>query len=57
MPPRYAEMISETRNAVAALNSRVEKLEEQNKTLLVLVRDIKRSIVRKYGEVKEENAS
>lgn len=54
MDARTKDWIRNTEQKVTALSLRVEELMEDIATLTQLTRDIKRSVVRKYGDKKDE---
>ena len=54
MDTRSKDSIRETEQIVKSLALRVEELMEDIEVLTRIARDIKRSVVRKYGESKDE---
>lgn len=52
--PRVKDAIRNTEKLIIAQGERIEKLVEDMKLLKEMVRAIKKSVVRKYGEEPEE---
>lgn len=56
MDPRLKDAVRNVPNQIVAISHQLKQLQEDIDTLTTLVRAIKKSVVRKYGET-EENGS